>query len=1324
MGNNYISDKSFQIIRTNPKLTSNIKINIDTDFNLYLESFNTNKELNNDKYKHFILPQEKFYEDMIPLFYDKLPINIAFDVKDDTDKNIVYTDFSKQFDDMYWSGVKKTEQNKFYKEEFEYFAPLYIKYNDFPTTFLIMRVDDLGVYEQSGLDYNITTTNAENFRPQIIDKWKCVTSFDLTKKSKLGYWINKNFTTNERFPSSAFEFDSNPNVFSKWSGIEYNIGTYTTKSSFVSDVLRYEQPHFKLEKYITDGFKNNNLIFPNIINMNYLFDDNPATPYKYNKYSINRYLGFYVDIEKIDSLTSYRAERIREANSTFLGLQIINNIFMEFGSLSGSISPFFETDEEWDTTRQYYIYIIDDLFEVKRVKDENDEYLYNIISKYDVKIEDIMNDKEMKIEFIETGNFDYKNKINMLNSEFKLEEYLSPTGIKYMPGDLYLIEVDNKYHILELDDNNDYVIRTDYGIISDEKQLKYWIVDENKSTNIISHDKINKSKPLIFDIFKVKFRDVKDFDFNRIDTGFADFDFDQKDEYVETIEEKLYCIDYNDISVPKGYSKYGILNSNYDKRIIASSEYVSDDELYEIENHNLTELWNKNQSINKWGYIDSISHSDYPYKLNNSIKNGSIFNRTTNILLNSPDILSKTNDFYYRIGTFISGDTSGYDFEYKHFETQSLSIETESKKEQQFNLDLYLDAKIDYFNYFFNNQRYINDIDYVEVNQFSIFNNGTKHKLSSTLFKGIKYEILKIVDVIKDSTGKIDKYLANKDDFNQYKFSVIANYRQDYYSDSTYDVLKTDIINNRIKEYPWDSVKTTKANFDEDGIHIFWNKKFQNILVILNLKGVVNPNTLSVNNLTYYDKDKIYTGQNKLNSTISYDDEFNKSLSIANNFMSVLDENLINYYYIDSIGDSGHTLNSNSIGQISTMEDIKSWGNEFSPFKLQTLEINKIKTKINSFIVTALKGPKTNIYDKYKTDFLTNDYEDEFIKVPLARKIKRNEKEINIQSQVHGETLRYNNEIYRYNGSYEPIFKNISLFKPYDYYIIDPLNMSNKKTATLCSGNWLINSCECDGEYNSDLLGLTYTQNIGVFKTLVLSGFNFDFDLTDDIKGIKLNIKRKSMHGPDGDNETYYSGIADTSIVIRSGSTILGDDKAVLNTYNVSGDVFSSLLSDSAQTNYWYNYDHIFTYGDEDDLWSYSWTPQILNDSNLNIEINLNMYKNITGFHIFPTFNGVNIDCVELEIFYAMSGITEIQTTTISRNIQFDTNYSNFGEIDNLIFSKVNEKENMLKLKNTNEDKSIYPMVDEYGYQFDKRFIFKSNWDSDYYIKTKNELDN
>ena len=101
----------------------------------------------------------------------------------------------------------------------------------------------------------------------------------------------------------------------------------------------------------------------------------------------------------------------------------------------------------------------------------------------------------------------------------------------------------------------------------------------------------------------------------------------------------------------------------------------------------------------------------------------------------------------------------------------------------------------------------------------------------------------------------------------------------------------------------------------------------------------------------------------------------------------------------------------------------------------------------------------------------------------------------------------------------------------------------------------------------------------------------------------------------------------------------------------------------------------------------------------------------------------MNIDCICVEVSFTKEGWeNKDYVSKLERNVKFDTGLKDFGEIEHLIFSKVNEKENMLKLKNTKEDLSIYVMVDEFGYTWDKRFIFKSSWDSDYYVRTKTNI--
>jgi hypothetical protein len=78
---------------------------------------------------------------------------------------------------------------------------------------------------------------------------------------------------------------------------------------------------------------------------------------------------------------------------------------------------------------------------------------------------------------------------------------------------------------------------------------------------------------------------------------------------------------------------------------------------------------------------------------------------------------------------------------------------------------------------------------------------------------------------------------------------------------------------------------------------------------------------------------------------------------------------------------------------------------------------------------------------------------------------------------------------------------------------------------------------------------------------------------------------------------------------------------------------------------------------------------------------------------------------------------------------EFDTNYGNYKFDENLTFfgimrqriiTKVNRKENILKLRNNDSLKSIYPMLDEFGYTVLDFFIFKSTWDYFYHVECLN----
>jgi hypothetical protein len=77
----------------------------------------------------------------------------------------------------------------------------------------------------------------------------------------------------------------------------------------------------------------------------------------------------------------------------------------------------------------------------------------------------------------------------------------------------------------------------------------------------------------------------------------------------------------------------------------------------------------------------------------------------------------------------------------------------------------------------------------------------------------------------------------------------------------------------------------------------------------------------------------------------------------------------------------------------------------------------------------------------------------------------------------------------------------------------------------------------------------------------------------------------------------------------------------------------------------------------------------------------------------------------------------------IESNYKFDTTLTDFGKIKERKIRKCNHNGSELKLKDIKDEKSVYPMIDEFGYTFVDSFIFNSTWDSNYYHITSKKLD-
>jgi len=1267
MGKNFIIDNSFQILRTNTRLTSNVKIIFDSNSEIYLESFDTNDTLNDTKYKHFKISKDSYFEDKIPVFYDNMPTSIAFDVKFDNDNDIVYSDYSQQFDTIYYAGASNIQDNKFYTEEFEYLAPLYIKKGKIPSNFIILRVDGPCVYEKKLTDYNVSKTDRNNFRTEIINKWKCVKVFDFNYSTDIGYWMNRNFVENTRFPESPLEVDYKQGNYSRIYGIDYRTGNYTEKSLSLSETMYYEQPHFKMEEFITNLYKENEIIFPNILNFNFLFDDKPSTPNSYNKYSINRYLGFYTEnMEHVTTLTPYIQ---REINTTE-GIEIKKNIFY----VGNKGVPAFN-DNTWDDKKEYYVYAKKDLYRVIRIaytgpleNKPNDGFLYKIISETDITIQDIRDSVQntgIKVEYSDaTGNIIKPN--TNTNNILYIDKYIDRNGLNEMYNDIYLININNDYHILDHTQNDagdfTYSIRCDAGFDITNNNITQWTINKLNNSTITDVQTNSVGKPIVFKIYKVKFYDIKDFDYDRVDTVYSDNEFDNKNKYNEYTEHKLYTTDYLDNSINKDFLEYKIGHEYEGKKVIVSSEYIASDELYEINKNGLTDIWRKNQSICKWGFTGSISNADYPYKLNNSKKIGGEYNRICDTSATEPSKMDKTNEYFYSVGVLSHENKC---------DTQSIFVETDNFKKTEFDISLYEMSNIDYFSYFFNNVRYNKEGDKEITCKYSVFINGSDFIPSYSLFRGIKYNIRKVDDIVRDSFNNITSVITDTyNSYNNYKLSVIGRFASD------------------------------------DNINIYLNDKYKNILISINISGSFDTQTETS---MFYAIDQKIT---YLHTAKSY-------ITLLNNINDITPSRRVFYHYIDADGKCTHYTNKNNYQFYSDNINSKTWTYSFPPFIIDVETADEIKTKRNSYKKSAVKGPKFNIYDKYKTNYYEIPYDKSFIKDPLARIIELNKKEIAPRPQVHGELQEYYNTIYRYSGAYEPIFKTIDLFKGYDFDFFT----SNSFNINMSAGN--VSSIKDDtniewsfknkaiGVQNNDfcICDLYGNRNrITSSDKLIVDNFNYNIPLKSTITKIEILINRKS------DRSDKVCFVFDGEINLElNGNSISNDfsNKINLNNYNASTDAFNVFSE-----NVWRQETKIYSIINSE--LQIPITPDIINNEKFGISIMCQMYNDKETV----IANSAYIDSVYMNVYFDIDNIDkdDVYFVEFDKNLRFDTDLKNFGMISELQCSKINEVSNILKMRNTGGEVANYPMIDEFGLQYSERFIFKSPFDSDYYIRTKTNI--
>lgn len=327
--NGYIDlseNASYMLLRTNPSLTTNVKLMYNGE-KLSLESFDVTGHLSDKKYKDYSVNKNSTYNIDVYNFYHQqaaeLPKGLIYKPYKSTRESNFVNDFSMQYETVYWQGCEAIK-SKLYDETIGVFAPLYLK-SKLPNYFVIFKTDG-----PSNVNANIIsdsdTQYINNYQLDINELFKksvIVKSFDLSTKSNIGLYLH-NYITQPTFRFNPLYVNMSTSQFNFY-GIDYKSGILTNRIENFSNTLNKNDLTMLIhDEYITLGWYRNNLIYPNIINLEFIFNDDELQDYKFA-----RYWGLYCnDIEYLETyLKQYEfvSNDINVVNGKIAGYEYVNN---------------------------------------------------------------------------------------------------------------------------------------------------------------------------------------------------------------------------------------------------------------------------------------------------------------------------------------------------------------------------------------------------------------------------------------------------------------------------------------------------------------------------------------------------------------------------------------------------------------------------------------------------------------------------------------------------------------------------------------------------------------------------------------------------------------------------------------------------------------------------------------------------------------------------------------------------------------------------------------------------------------------------------------
>lgn len=278
-------DRSHLILRTNPRLTGNIKLMVGHD-NVYMSTIQVNDTLSDQQYvSNPINPISNYSVDVYSIF-NSVPKNILYQIPE-IDHNQYAKKNSEQYIQTYNYGCHRLI-SKLYDEQFSSFAPLLIG-DKIPDAYVLFKIPLSKQHDSK------SWTASDYYKEADI-----VTTFDL-KKSKIGTYI-QNLVSHPLFHNPPITVNYETKTVT-YCGISVYKGSIVSITESILHLFDQELPIKDFDQYITDGFYRNGLVLANLLNLEFMFDD------VVTDFSTSSYYGLYVNYKDIDDYNPIKIQQ-------------------------------------------------------------------------------------------------------------------------------------------------------------------------------------------------------------------------------------------------------------------------------------------------------------------------------------------------------------------------------------------------------------------------------------------------------------------------------------------------------------------------------------------------------------------------------------------------------------------------------------------------------------------------------------------------------------------------------------------------------------------------------------------------------------------------------------------------------------------------------------------------------------------------------------------------------------------------------------------------------------------------------------------------------